>query len=68
MVKLGLPVVTSADLAQLVSAHALHSLVVCCLVVLDGDLRSHTTHGVDATLVASLDQEFHLMSGQHKYA
>ena len=50
-------VVAGARLAQLVRAHAVHGLVVGGLVVLDGDLRRHAAHGVDAALVARLDEE-----------
>ena len=49
-----------ADLTELVGTDALHSLVVGSLVILDGNLSSHTTHGVDTTLVAGLDEEFDL--------
>lgn len=50
-------VMAGTDLAQLVSADVLHSLIVCLFVVLDGDLGSHATHGVDTTLVAGLNEE-----------
>ena len=50
-------VVAGTDLAQLVGADVLHGLVVGGLVVLDGDLGSHAAHGVDAALVAGLDEE-----------
>ena len=50
-------VVAGAGLAELVGTDTLHGLVVGGLVVLDGDLGSHATHGVDAALVAGLDEE-----------
>jgi hypothetical protein len=50
-------VVTSAHLAELVGANLCHGGIVCLLVVLDGDLGSHTTHCVDASLVAGLDEQ-----------
>jgi hypothetical protein len=50
-------VVAGTYLAKLVGANLCHSSIVCLLVVLDGNLSSHTTHGVDASLVAGLDQE-----------
>jgi hypothetical protein len=49
--------VAGTYLAKLVGANLCHSSIVCLLVVLDGNLSSHTTHGVDASLVAGLDQE-----------
>ena len=56
-----LPVVASTDFTKLVGANTLHGPVIGGLVVLDGDLGSHSTHGMDATLVASLNQEFDLL-------
>jgi hypothetical protein len=50
-------IVTSAHLAKLVGANLCHGSIVCLLVVLDGNLSSHTTHSVDASLVAGLDKE-----------
>lgn len=50
-------VVASADLTELVVADIVHGLVIGLLVVLDGDLCGHATHGVDTTLVAGLDQQ-----------
>ncbi|KAI3485184.1 hypothetical protein L1887_51469 [Cichorium endivia] len=50
-------VVAGLHLAQLVGAHLLHGGVVGLRVVLDGDLRSHTTDGSDTTLVARLDEQ-----------
>lgn len=48
---------TGARLAQLVGPHAVHGAVIGVLVVLDGDLGGHAAHGVDAALVAGLDEE-----------
>ena len=50
-------VVAGADLAQLVGADIVHGHVVGLLVVLDGDLGGHAAHGVDAALVAGLDEQ-----------
>lgn len=50
-------VMPGLDFAQLVRHDGRHGLVVGFLVVLDGDLRCHAAHGVDAALVAGLDQE-----------
>jgi hypothetical protein len=50
-------IVTGAHLAELVCANLCHGSVVRLLVVLDGDLGSHTTHRVHATLVAGLDEQ-----------
>ena len=50
-------VVAGADFAELIGADVLHGLVVGGLVVLDGDLGRHAAHGVDAALVAGLDEE-----------
>lgn len=55
-----IPVVACADLAQFVGTYTVHCLVVGLLVVLDGDLGSHATHGMDTTLMAGLNEEFHL--------
>ena len=55
-----IPVVTGTNLAQLVGAYTFHRLVVRLGVVLNRNLGGHATHGVDATLVASLDQELDL--------
>lgn len=54
------PIMTGTGLAKLVGADTSHGLVVGGLVILDGNLGSHATHGVDATLVAGLDKEFDL--------
>ena len=56
---------TGADLAQLVGAHALHRLVIRLGVVLDGDLGRHAAHGMDTALVAGLDEELDLFSGEN---
>lgn len=50
-------VVSGADLAKLVCAYLGHGGVVGLLVVLDGNLGSHSAHCVYASLVASLDEE-----------
>lgn len=50
-------VVTGANLSELVGTDTLHGLVVGSGIVLDGDLSSHTTHGVDTSLVAGLDEK-----------
>jgi hypothetical protein len=52
--------VTSADFAQLVRIHTLHGFLVGLLVVLDRDLRRHSSHSVHAALVAGLDQQLHV--------
>lgn len=57
-------VVAGSNLAQLVGADVLHGLVVGLLVVLDGDLGGHAAHGVDAALVAGLDEQLDV--GVHK--
>lgn len=46
---------TGADFPQLIGVYTLHSFLVRLLVVLDGDLGGHASHGVDAALVAGLD-------------
>lgn len=56
-----IPVVSGSNLSELISSHTLHGLVVGGLIVLDGDLSSHASHGVDSTLVTGLDQEFNLL-------
>jgi len=48
---------TSADFAELVGVHTLHGFLVRLLIVFDWDLGGHSSHGVDAALVAGLDQE-----------
>jgi hypothetical protein len=50
-------VVAGADLTELVGANLCHGGVIGLLVVLDGDLSGHTTHGVDGSLVAGLDEQ-----------
>lgn len=50
-------VVTSPDFAELVLSDAVHGLVVGFLVVLDGDLGGHATHGVYTTTMAGLDEQ-----------
>lgn len=50
-------VMASLHLTQLISPDAIHGLVVGSLVILDGDLGSHATHGVDAAAMAGLDEE-----------
>ena len=50
-------IVAGAHLAELVRLDLGHGGVVGLLVVLDGNLCGHTTHGVDTSLVASLDEE-----------
>lgn len=50
-------VVASGDLSELVLVDTLHGDLVGGGVVLDGDLSSHTSHGVDASLVAGLDEQ-----------
>ena len=50
-------VVAGGDLAQLVGIDALHGAVIGGLVILDGDLGGHTTHGVDLAAVAGLDEQ-----------
>lgn len=47
----------SAHLTQLIRPHPFHGLVIRLLVVLDGDLRRHTTHSMDTTLVTRLDEQ-----------
>jgi len=56
-------VVAGAHLTQLVSAHAFEGFLVGYGVILDRDLSSHATHGVDAALVAGLDEELDLFFG-----
>lgn len=58
--KRSLPVVAGADLAELVGADVVHGLVVGGLVLLDRDLGRHAAHGVDAALMARLDEGFDL--------
>ena len=55
-------VVTGAHLTELVGADTLHGLLVGNGVVLDGDLGSHATHGVDTAFMAGLDKELDLNS------
>jgi hypothetical protein len=50
-------IVACARLAELVRAYFGHGGVVGLLVVLDGDLGGHAAHGVDAALVAGLDEQ-----------
>lgn len=45
--------------------HLFEGCIVGCIVVFDGNLGSHTTHGVDSSLVAGLDQQ--LAVGQHAW-
>lgn len=62
------PVVSSADLSELVGSDAGHGLVVGGLVILDGNLRSHSPHGVDASPVACLDKQLDLLRGKQELA
>lgn len=50
-------VVAGAHFAQLVGLDLCHGGVVGGLVGLDGDLSGHSAHGVDASLVAGLDEQ-----------
>lgn len=50
-------VVAGGHLSELVLVDTLHGNLVGSSIVLDGDLSSHTAHGVDASLVAGLDEE-----------
>lgn len=50
-------VMACLDFTELVGVDAFHSLVVCSFVVLDGDLSGHSSHGVDLTSVAGLDEK-----------
>lgn len=50
-------VVASTDFTEFVLSDFVHGLVVGLRVVLDGDLSSHTTHCMDASTMASLDQK-----------
>ena len=58
-------VVAGLDLAELVGVDTLHGLVVGGLVVLDGDLGSHSSHGGNLALVAGLDEELDV--GVHEW-
>ena len=53
-------VVPGAHFAQLVLAHFFERLFVRRGIVLDGNLRGHSAHGVNAAAVAGLDQQLHV--------
>lgn len=50
-------VVASADLTELVGLDLSHGGIVGLLIILDRNLSSHTTHGMNASSVAGLDEE-----------
>jgi hypothetical protein len=50
-------VVAGADLAELISLNLGHGGIVGLLIVLDGNLSGHTSHGVNTPGVAGLDEE-----------
>src|SRR5262245_30987700 len=53
-------VVTCMHLAQFVLPHFVERLLVCDRVVLDGNLRGHATHRVDAPTMTRVNQEVHI--------
>ena len=53
-------VVPRSHFAQLVLAHFFERLFVGGGIVLDGNLRRHAAHGVNAAAVAGLDQQIHV--------
>src|SRR6266705_2167979 len=53
-------VVSSLDLAQFVLTHFVEGLLVGGRIVLDGNLRCHSTHGVNAAAVTGLNQQVHV--------
>lgn len=50
-------IVTGAHLSELVSADLCHGGIVRLLVILDGNLCGHSTHGVYTSLVTGLDEK-----------
>ena len=55
-------VVPGLHFAQFVLAHFRQRLFVRHRIVLDGNLRGHSAHGVSAAAVAGLDQQLHVGS------
>ena len=51
---------TGLHFAQFVLPHFFQRGFIGGRVVLDGDLRCHAAHGVDAAAMAGLDQQFHV--------
>ena len=49
-------VVSGADFSKLVLVYTVHGNIVGFLVVFDRDLSCHTSHSVDTSSVAGLDQ------------
>jgi hypothetical protein len=53
-------IMTGAYLTKLVCANLCHGGVIGLLVILDRNLRGHSTHRVHSSLVAGLDQQLHI--------
>ncbi len=53
-------IVAGADFAEFILAHAVERALIGFRIVLDGDLRGHAAHGVNAAAVAGLDEELHI--------
>lgn len=50
-------IVTSSDFTSLVSTNLGHSSIIGSRIILDRNLSSHTTHSMNTTLMASLNQQ-----------
>ena len=64
-------IVASTDFSELVLSNVVHRDIVGFLVVLDGDLSSHSTHGMNLSLVASLDEQSYVRiheRNSHRYS
>ena len=53
---------TRLHFALLILTHLIQSLFIRDGIVLDGDLRGHAAHGVNAAAVAGLNQQLHIQS------